>query len=258
MVAGGRHIDRTTPCRGDEGKSSGGERAAEKLHGAFTGGLGGAELEAAGLVGAGAGAGTGATAAHGNGEQLHDPAERGVAPGGSTAATDYFDAGERFPRELAPEHPAAERVVERNTIEEDERAAGPTGAEPAKRNALRGGIGRKAVAAAEETETGDRTEGAVEGGGGGRAKVSAVNQPGGKCDAVESLPSPSGGHDEAIEALWIGRGLGAITRDGLRHASGRSRNGACDRNDGSGSGVVFGALKCDRAREKQGEQGKPR
>ena len=226
MVAGGRHIDRTTPCRGDEGKSSGGERAAEKLHGAFAGRLGGAELEAAGLVGAGAGARPRATAAHGNGDQLHDPTERGVAPGGGTAATDYFDAGERFPWELAPEHPAAERVVERNTIEEDERAAGPAGAEPAKGNALRGGIGGEAVAAAEETETGDRAEGAVEGDGGGRAKVSAVNQPGGKCDAVESLPGPSGGHDEAVQPLWIGRDPGAITRDRLRQASGRSRNGA--------------------------------
>ena len=226
VVAGGRHIDRTTPFRGDEGKPSGGERAAEKLHGAFAGGLGGAELEAAGLVGAGAGAGPRASAAHGNGDQLHDPAERGVAPGGRAAAADYFDAGERFPRELAPEHPAAERVVERNTVEEDERAAGSARTEPAKGNALRGGIGGKAVAAAEETETRDRAEGAVEGDRGGRAKVSAVNQPGGKCHAVEGLSGPGGGHDEAIEALWIGRDTGAITRDGLRQAYGRSRNGA--------------------------------
>ena len=91
---------------------------------------------------------------------------------------------------------------------------------------MRGGIGGKAVAAAEETETGDRAEGAVEGGGGGGAKVSAVDQTGGKCHAVESLPGPSGSHDEAVQVLWIDRDYGAITRDWLRHASGRRRNGA--------------------------------
>ncbi len=81
--------------------------------------------------------------------------EGGVAEEAGAAARLDEDGIERGGWDLVPQNVTGEGIVERDTIEEDEGAAGAARPEVAKGDALRGGIGGAAAVAPEEAEAGD-------------------------------------------------------------------------------------------------------
>src|SRR3954467_9236772 len=90
------------------------------------------------------------------------PAERVAAVEGGRAAAQDFDALDGGARDAAPINPPAERVVERNAVEEDDGATRPACADAAQRDSLRSGVRRAAARAPEEGEAGNLAEGVVE------------------------------------------------------------------------------------------------
>jgi len=69
-------------------------------------------------------------AGRGIGQELHDAAQRRIAPGGCSAALDDFPRCERFAGNLAPGDPAAKRIVQGDAVEEHEGTTGSAGPIP--------------------------------------------------------------------------------------------------------------------------------
>ena len=82
-------------------------------------------------------------------EKRDRAAERGIAEQPRAAALLDLDALERRDRQPAPIHPASERVVLRDAVEQHERAAGAVGADRAQAHALGRRIGDAAGGAPE-------------------------------------------------------------------------------------------------------------
>ncbi len=84
--------------------------------------------------------------------EVDDAAHRVVPVQAGARAIDDFDPIDSLERHSRPVHPAAERVVERDAVEEDERAAHAARPDAAKRDALRGRMRREAARPAEQAE----------------------------------------------------------------------------------------------------------
>jgi len=224
VAAPGADVDRAAILRRDERKTVGGKHPGLDQQRAGSDRLGVCNFSAArpvvtdqhGRVGAGEWGGVRA--------DMHHATERGVAPGGGSAAGDEFDAEQPFARDLGPGDPAAERIIERDTVEQHERTAGPAGSEAAKGNALRGGVGGEAVAPAKQTERGNAAECAVERSGRCDTQILAFEnvQRGG--DLHRRLGRACGGDDFGSEADDVALRLHEEGRQ--RERSERAKGGA--------------------------------
>ena len=123
-----------------------------------------------------AGARLGLEPATGRSPPRHELDDAAQGPGAVEVrrpAPQHLDALEGEAGHSRPVDPAAERVVEREAVGEDEGAARPARPEPPQRHALGGGVGGAAAGAAEEGEAGDLPQRVVHGGGGGRVEGGA-------------------------------------------------------------------------------------
>ena len=96
-------------------------------------------------------------------EDLDDAAEGVVAPDARAAAADDLDLLDALQRDSVPVDPAAEGVVDRDTVDQDEGAAGPAGADTAERQALSRRVRHEARRAPEQAEAGDLAQEVVQG-----------------------------------------------------------------------------------------------
>ena len=96
-------------------------------------------------------------------EDVDDAAEGVVAPHARAAAADDLDLLDALQRDAVPVHPAAERVVDRDAVDQHEGAAGPARADAAEREALSGRVRHEARRAAEQAEAGHLSQEVVEG-----------------------------------------------------------------------------------------------
>ena len=94
--------------------------------------------------------------------QLNDAAERAVAVNVARGAADDVDALQRGHRHAVPVDPRAERVVQRDVVGDDERAAGARRRHAAQRHPLRRRVGDGGRRAAEEAEAGNGSQLIVE------------------------------------------------------------------------------------------------
>ena len=131
MPAPRRHVDRAATLRRDEGEAIGGEDLRPEVKRAQHSGLRVNHFGATGAKIAERRVCPGRLDGGLLRENLHHAAERGVAPRGRAATLDNLDAREIFAGHLGPCDPAAEGIVERHAVEEDEGAARATGAEAA-------------------------------------------------------------------------------------------------------------------------------
>src|SRR5438094_8077773 len=97
------------------------------------------------------------------GEDVHDAAECPVAPHARPPAVDDLDLLDRLERDPIPVHPAPERVVDRDTVEQHEGAARAAGADAAEWEGLSGGGSGAARRAPEQADARHRAEGTGEG-----------------------------------------------------------------------------------------------
>ena len=88
------------------------------------------------------------------GDDVDDAAHRDVAVQTRRRALGDLDAVHAGERHAGPVHPPAERIVERDAVEQDERAALTARADPAQRDALRGRLRHQAAGPAKEAERG--------------------------------------------------------------------------------------------------------
>src|SRR2546425_10541785 len=92
------------------------------------------------------------------GEDVHDAADRVVAPHAGPPAVDDLDLLDRLERDPIPVHPAPERVVDRDTVEQHEGAARAAWADAAEREALSRGVTDDTRRAPEQAEARDLAE----------------------------------------------------------------------------------------------------
>jgi hypothetical protein len=97
------------------------------------------------------------------GQQLNDATERIGAIQIAAAPAIDFNAIDRCLWDFVPEHPSAERVVQRHAVREDERTAGRGATNAAQRDALRGRIRVARRRAAEQSKSRHRLQGIVDG-----------------------------------------------------------------------------------------------
>ena len=138
------------------------------------------------------------------GQELHHAAECGVAPSTGAAARHNLDGGEGIDRNLAPGDPAAERIIERHAVEQHKGTARAARTDAAERDALRGGIGHKAVRASEQAEAGHAAEGAIERDRGAAPDRIARNHDVGKGDALGGLDGAGGRHEDRVQRQRLG------------------------------------------------------
>ena len=94
--------------------------------------------------------------------QTNDPAERVVAVEIAGRAAHHVDLLEGRRRHAVPRNPAAERIVQRHVVGNDERPARSRRRQAAQRDALGGGIGDRRRRSTEETEAGHQPQLIVE------------------------------------------------------------------------------------------------
>src|SRR6185437_1787849 len=90
----------------------------------------------------------------GRGKNRDSAAHRAIAEQAGRCAAIDFDAAYVGRIDTVPIDPAAERIIQRDAVPENQRPAGARGAGSAKRNTLRSGICDNAGGAAEQAETG--------------------------------------------------------------------------------------------------------
>src|ERR1700723_983635 len=88
------------------------------------------------------------------GNKLHHAAQRFAAVEAGRAFLGDLHARDRFGGDAVPENPAAERIVERNSILEDERTAGAVGTQTAQRDSLSRRVRGTAAGSAEQAKAG--------------------------------------------------------------------------------------------------------
>ena len=86
---------------------------------------------------------------------MNDAAERVTAVEAGRALLRDLNIGDGLSRNAIPVDPAAERVVQRNSVLENQGAAGAVRTQAAQRNSLGRGICRTAAGAPEEAESGN-------------------------------------------------------------------------------------------------------
>ncbi len=96
-------------------------------------------------------------------ENLDDPAQGVVAVEGGAAAGHDLDPVDAEPGDRAPVDPAAEGVVGRDAVDQDQAAGDPRGADAAEVHSLGGRVGDDAARPPEEPEGGDDPEELVDG-----------------------------------------------------------------------------------------------
>src|SRR5207247_6776096 len=155
------------------------------------------------------------------GEDVHDAAECPVAPHARPPAMDDLDLLDGLERDAVPVHPAPERVVDRDTVEQHEGAARTARADAAERQALRCGVTDDARRAPEQAEAGHLAEEIVHGLARGLAHVLAGDdRHAGGCVA-RLLLEPCRRDDHGLE--WGGgrallrRGRRRDQEEGERH-----------------------------------------
>ena len=196
MIARRGFVDRTSALGRDEVEAGRGERLAKELDGARAKRAGEAERSAARGEGTGAGAERGVICVERRAEELDNASEGGVAPSRRAAAAHDLGAGNTFARQLTPEHPAAEGIIERHAIQQHERTTRAAWAEAPERNALRGRIGGKTIAATKQAKSRHRAQGAIKRGGGRGEQFGAGEDARGKRDAIKRLRRAAGRHDQ--------------------------------------------------------------
>ena len=147
-------------------------------------------------------------------------------------------------------NPAAERIVERDIVFGDQRAAGGGGTEGAKADSLRGRIGDERAGAAKQLDAGELAELIVECDAGGRAQRLGGEQAGGDWAFQSAERGAIGGDGDLF-------GLGERRRIGWWGSLGR---GGCGRRLRRG---LSGEVRRDRRRgdrrcNKQGERASDR
>ncbi len=126
------------------------------------------------------------------------PRTIGAGPG----AADDVEALEALRRDLRPQHPAAERIVQRHTVEGDQGASRPRWGDGAQRDALRRRIGGEAGGAAEQGDGGDGGESLVQP---GRTVQHPVVEPDHREGGLAGGRRQAGGGDNDVGKL--GRGV---------------------------------------------------
>ena len=127
-------------------------------------------------------------------DKLHHAAERVTAVEAGSALLRDLDGGDRFAGNAVPIHPSAEGVVERNSILEDEGAAGAVGAQTSERNSLGGGVRHATVRSSIQAETRNLAQLVVEGQGGRVLQVFARQFDVAHRDVGEEGGCPVGGY----------------------------------------------------------------
>src|SRR6185436_7161631 len=86
-------------------------------------------------------------------DEIHNAAKRIGPIQARTSPLDYFDSADGLARHAAPVDPAPERIVERDLIRQNNRAACAARANASKRNALRSRVGSAASGTSKQRET---------------------------------------------------------------------------------------------------------
>ena len=132
---------------------------------------------------------------------------------------------------LLPVNPSAERIIERDIVLGNESAAGGSGTESAKADALRSGIGHERAGTAEKLDAGKLAQLVIEGEAGGGAQRLLSKQARSDRALQNAKRSAISGHGDLVDVrdrrrLGVRRGLGCGWS--LRW----SLSGECRENDG--------------------------
>ena len=147
----------------------------------------------------------------------------------------------------APVHPAAERIVQRHTVGQDEHAAGAGRGEPAHPGALRGRVGGTRRGAPEEAEARHDAQGIVQGHRRGKRQVRGGQDRDGRGRARGHALGARGGHHHGFRVG--GQNEGDRQRAAGGHHLERGKPGRLDRQPIARRGAV------QRERARVGRRG---
>ena len=132
-------------------------------------------------------------------DDVDDAAHRVVAVEAGARSVDDLDAIHAFERHARPVDPAAEGIVERCAVHQDERAADAARPDAAQRHALRRRMRRQAARAAEQAERRDLPQHVVGDDGGRLANLFAAQDVDAGRDIAEPLLASTGRDGNGLE-----------------------------------------------------------